>query len=276
MKETRVGVGDHQQLPLSHLQAVIDIVIGHRQRFLKAAEGEEKLSFRHHRGRRHRADVLGRAGPASLRKRVRPHAAEHMTRHASADSQDDAAVLNPAVRVRQIRADRAHVRSLTVSEHLFHPTGFEHFRIIVEEEQVLSLRLPGREVVDPGVAEVRFRPPDDLHPRILVRQFRVEVLRCLLPASILDDPYFIVPVIRPLKDRADTPGQKVRTVPVRNQNRNLRLACHGKPCAVMTGFGCIRHLRPYAEAAPVRFHSPPPVLKGIAFAVRTRRGRSFV
>jgi hypothetical protein len=66
---------------------------------------------------------------------------------------NDACVLNPSVREEQSRAHSAYAFYACVACHLTQPPGRDHFRIIIEKENILSLNLFDRSIVDSGEAE---------------------------------------------------------------------------------------------------------------------------
>ena len=77
-----------------------------------------------------------------------------MTGHA-ADADDHARVLDGLSVIQQLRADDADVRPLRIFEHGAQPFARDHFRVVVEQDQMLAARVSRAEIVDRRIVERR-------------------------------------------------------------------------------------------------------------------------
>ena len=66
-------------------------------------------------------------------------------------------MLHRIVRVIQLCADRPDLGSLQIGYHFFHKVRRDHFHVIVQKQEILSLRLPDAEIIDRRIVKALFR-----------------------------------------------------------------------------------------------------------------------
>ncbi len=178
-------------------------------------------------------------------------------------------MLDRPVRIIQLRADRPDVRLLADTEQLLDPARTDYLDVIVQQDHILAAHLRYSPVVKRRIVKCG-RIAQHAHRGL---QLPVELLRCRLRAVIFHNHYLIIPIRRPLHNRADAPSQVLHMVFVRNHDRDKRRPFHRKPRPVPSEHGRALHLGPDPDPPVMRLDRTPSGFKRICLACRIARSR---
>ncbi len=143
-----------------------------------APDGETGARHRQHAARHGDLAVMARLGPSGE--------AQHMRRR-DAGAEQDAGMLQRAVRVQQFRPDRADIGAQRVADQFAQPCRVDHLDIVVEQHDDFAARLRHRRVVDGGEVE-RAGMAQHAHARI-GRQVTQRLGRHVLGTVVIDDQH---------------------------------------------------------------------------------------
>ena len=191
---------------------------------------------------------------------------ERMARDA-APADDHAGMLDRVVLIVQSRADDPDIRSLGKSEHLADDVVADKFRVVIEQEKILTGRIARAEIVDRGEVEAAF-VVNDLHPLILLLQSPV-IIKCLLfGAVILNDQDLEIRIPYSPVDTRQALLQVIYMILVGDQNGNTRRRSPVPLCPVnarvLAGH---RFCRP-AETVIVRLDRSAPRVERVGLRLR--------
>src|SRR5262249_55928724 len=126
-------------------QAVIDVVEIDREGFAESADLVKHVTSSHHARAGYRRVVSRSDRRPGVARIVAWRLMKYVSR-APADAEDNARVLQATIRKIQLRADRANFRILRVLEHRRQPLGRDDLDVIVENQEVLALRVRDGEI----------------------------------------------------------------------------------------------------------------------------------
>ena len=230
MVQHRIGRINHQLILRADLHAVVNIIKGDGQLLGKTAHLFEQVLLRHHAGRRHGAVILGAHGPVEVAV-FRAVQADEGVAGDAAESDHHARMLDGIVLVEKSCAHGADLLPLTEAQHLLQEILRDQLGIIVQEQEILSLRKVHAEIVDGGIVELSL-PADHPDIGVCLLNLLVIVPGFLLGRVVLHDHKFHIAVGGLLFDIPETGIQVRRVVLVRNDDGNQRIS-HDLPGGVV-------------------------------------------
>ena len=133
-------------------------------------------------------------------------------------------MLDGIVRIDQLHAYSSYFRALAHAKHLIHPLRCDHLDIIVQKQQVFSLRMGCSEIVDGRIIEFFF-PAEKVDLRIL-RQLFIILENLICCAVILYDDDLKILIVRMFFQRFQAGFQSLFLIFIGDDHRNKGLTLH--------------------------------------------------
>ncbi len=120
---------------LDEAQAEVDVVAGDLEPLVETADLLEARALDHQARSGHGRHLALHAMQIEIDGIVWIHALEEVHRSAAIADEEDAAVLDPTVRIQQQRTNSAYLRPRGFASQLGQPVGVDDLDVVVQEEQ---------------------------------------------------------------------------------------------------------------------------------------------
>ena len=189
---------------------------------IKAAHLHKSMLFNHQTGTRYRRYILGIAEPSHISQILIGLAIVSVSGRSVCPKTDNhTGMLNCLIGIEKLDAHRTDILTLAVHEHLLNPVNRYYLRIVVEQDNELSVGTFHAVIVHSRIVEF---PDISNHPDIAVAlKLLVIIFNVYADRIVLNHHNLVVIVGSFLKYRADTASQILHVVPVRYNDRHSRM-----------------------------------------------------